>query len=321
MNRTTKIWLIAATVLILTGCMIFRGAMTVGKWKIGKLSEIDYETNRYEIEEAFGNISVLCDTADIVFVPSENGSSAIICYEEKNARHSVKVQDGALVIAVENTKKWYDYVRLISAGTPKITLQIPKGEYGALSIKTSTGDVDIPKEFSFESMDISMSTGDITSGASSKGLAKIKAGTGDITVEGVSAGAMECSVSTGKVTLNDLRCEGDVQIKVSTGKVKLRNVECKNLISTGNTGDLSLENVIASEKFSLERTTGEVEFDRCDAAELYIRSNTGRVHGSLLSSKIFICQSSTGSVNVPKTTSGGKCEVITSTGSIKITVE
>jgi hypothetical protein len=44
------------------------------------------------------------------------------------------------------------------------------------------------------------------------------------------------------------------------------------------------------------------------------------VKGSLKSGKTFVTKSSTGSVSVPSTT-GGKCDVATSTGNIKITVE
>jgi DUF4097 and DUF4098 domain-containing protein YvlB len=64
-----------------------------------------------------------------------------------------------------------------------------------------------------------------------------------------------------------------------------------------------------------------VKFERCDASELYIELDTGDVTGSLLSDKVFIAQSDTGRVNVPKSVTGGRCEITTDTGDIKITVE
>ena len=107
-------------------------------------------------------------------------------------------------------------------------------------------------------------------------------------------------------------------INVSTGKTNLTDIKCKSLISDGSTGDFSLKNVIATEKFSIERSTGDVKFDDCDANEIWIKTDTGDVTGKLLSEKIFITETSTGDVNVPKSTNGGKCEITTSTGDIYI---
>jgi DUF4097 and DUF4098 domain-containing protein YvlB len=123
------------------------------------------------------------------------------------------------------------------------------------------------------------------------------------------------------VTVCEVTCEDDVKLTVSTGKACLSGIRCANLTTTGDTGDLSLSDVIATGKFSIERNTGDVEFDACDAAELMVETDTGDVTGSLLTDKMFFAEADTGSVRVPKTTSGGRCEITTSTGDIRITIE
>ena len=65
----------------------------------------------------------------------------------------------------------------------------------------------------------------------------------------------------------------------------------------------------------------KTKFELCDAGELFIETDTGNVKGSLLSEKIFIVSSDTGRIDVPKSTSGGRCEIETDTGDIKITLE
>ncbi|MBQ1821155.1 MAG: DUF4097 family beta strand repeat protein [Clostridia bacterium] len=75
-----------------------------------------------------------------------------------------------------------------------------------------------------------------------------------------------------------------------------------------------------AEQISIERSTGDVRFEQCDAAELSIDTDTGDVTGSLRSDKVFIAQSHTGDVSVPGSTSGGKCRITTDTGDIRITV-
>lgn len=320
MSSKTKIWLTVGALSVLLGCIIFGGAMSVIKWDFTKLSTNKYETNNYEINEAFSSVSVNTDTADVSFLPSENSKCSVECYEQKNVKHTVTVKDGVLVIDIVDARKWYEYIG-INFGTQKITVYLPSGEYGALSVKSDTGDVKIPKDFAFESIEFSASTGDITNYASASQTVKIKTTTGRIKLENVSATSIDLSVSTGDVAVSGVTCEGDLSITVSTGKTKLTDVACKNLISGGNTGDISLKNVIATEKLSIERSTGDVNFEGCDAAEIFVITDTGDVRGSLLSEKVFIVNTDTGRKDVPDTITGGRCEITTDTGDVKITID
>ena len=320
MNRATKFWLVTASVLFLIGGIVFAGGMSVLKWDFTKLSFNKYETNVHTVGEEYGGISIVTETADVEFVISNDSETSVVCYEQITGRHSVSVKDGVLVIDLENTKKWYEYIG-INFGTPKITLTLPSGEYGDLKIKTSTGRVDIPSGIEFEDVDITASTGAVTNRASASGEVKLKTSTGSITLEDINAGSLHLSVSTGKITLDKIDCAGDVTVKVSTGKTVITDTQCVNLTSNGSTGSMILTNVIASGRFSLERSTGDVKFEKCDAAELHIETDTGDVKGSLLSEKIFVTETDTGRIDVPKTTAGGICEISTDTGNIKITIE
>ncbi|MCQ2427410.1 MAG: DUF4097 domain-containing protein, partial [Clostridia bacterium] len=82
-----------------------------------------------------------------------------------------------------------------------------------------------------------------------------------------------------------------------------------------------LKNVVTEGTIAIERSTGDVRFEGCDADELEISTDTGDVTGSLLSSKVFIAHSDTGRIDVPETTSGGKCKITTDTGDIKLSVK
>jgi len=320
MSKAVKIWLIVAISLILIGCILFAGVMTVLKWDFKKLSTNKYETNTYEIKEDFKSISIDTDTADIAFVPSKDPKCSVVCYEEENANHSVSVKDGALTVKRENNKKWYEYIG-INFESPKITVYIPEGEYGELKIRSSTGKLEIPNNFSFESIDVTATTGDVKLLSSAKNAIKIKVTTGKITVENVTAKSLILSASTGDITVSNVKCEGNITVNVSTGKTYLTNISCDSVRSEGDTGDITLKNVIASGKFSIERDTGDVKFEKCDAASISVETDTGDVTGSLLSEKIFFAESDTGKVSVPKSASGGRCEIETDTGDIKITVE
>jgi len=319
MRRRTKAWLMIAALLVLIGGILFAGVMTALKWDFMALETVKYETNTYEISDAFENISVNTDTADITFVISDDGNCRVTCYEEAAAGHSVAVADGTLTVERINTRSVYDFIGL-RFGSSKITVYLPKTEYKSLLIRGDTGDVEIPDDFSFETVEISLHTGDAALYASASEIMKVKTSTGGIRVDNISVGALDLSVSTGKVTVLSVACEENITVGVSTGKVHLTDVSCKNVISSGNTGDILLDHVIAEEGISVERSTGDVMFDRSDAAEIFVKTDTGDVTGSLLTEKIFVTQTDTGNVDVPKTVSGGRCEIITDTGDIQLDI-
>ncbi len=320
MSNAMKVWMIVAASLILVGCIIFVAVMTVLNWDFSKLSTQKCETNRYEITEAFQSLSINTNTADIVLISSENTSCTVVCYEKTNVKHTVTVKDGTLSIEAVDTRKWYNHIG-INFDKPTITVCIPEGEYGALSIHTKTGDTKISKNFQFESMEITQTTGDITNYASSSGDINLTTTTGSIRVESISAESLNLSVTTGMITVSHVDCKGDVTVNVRTGDCELTDLACKKLLSNGSTGDMTLTGVTASERFSIERSTGDVTLDGSDAAELFITTDTGDVVGSLLSEKIFIINTDTGDKEVPHTTSGGRCEITTDTGDIRLTIK
>ena len=82
-----------------------------------------------------------------------------------------------------------------------------------------------------------------------------------------------------------------------------------------------MDNVIAAKKFYIERSTGDVRFENSDATEIFVETGTGYVTGTLLTDKVFIIQTDTGNVDVPKSVDGSRCEIITDTGDIKITIK
>lgn len=320
MSKKNKSWIIVATSLLAVGLLLFTGAMIALDFDFAKLSTVKYETKTYEISEDFSKISIDADNTEIEFVLANNEQCKIVCMEEEKVKYSATVKDGTLTIDTVDTRKWYEHIG-VSFGKSKMTVYLPKAEYASLLIEGSTGGIEIPKDFAFETIDIDASTGDVACYASASEWMKITLSTGDICVENISAGALDLSVTTGKVTASDINCKGDITVDVSTGKTRLTDVSCKNVISSGSTGDILLKNVISTENFSIERSTGDITLEGSDAAELYVITSTGDVTGTLLSEKVFITETNTGSVNVPNTVTGGKCEITTSTGDIQIDIQ
>ncbi len=320
MNKKTKTWLLIATCLVLIGCLIFGGVMTVFGWNFKKLATTEYETNTYDFNDDYQDISIETKTANITVLPSENGKTSVVCYEPTRSKHKVTVENGILSVKICDERKWYDSIG-VNFDTPKLTIFLPQKEYGKLSVNSSTGKVEVAKEFSFHTVDILQSTGNVTSYACVTDTMKVKTTTGDICVENALANTIDLSVATGKITASSFKGNSDVTIDVTTGKANLNNIECKSIVSKGTTGSFNLTNVIATEGMNIERSTGGIVFNHCDAGAMNIKTTTGSIEGTLLTPKVFFVDVNTGSVDVPKSVTGGKCEIVSKTGNVKITVE
>jgi len=318
-KRHTNTWLVLASALIGIGLIAFVVVMTVLGWDFSKLSTVKYQTVDYAFTEDVDDIAIETDTADIVFAPSTDGVCRVICHERCDVTHTVTVKDGRLTVRVDQDRAWHTYIGIFW-GTPCITVELPAEDYATLMLETDTGDIDIPGGFTFDSIDITTDTGDISLLSSSEGHIGLETDTGDIRIEGMTAQSVAIDVSTGDVCVKDVVCAGDMLLEDNTGKIFFEGISCQSLSIEGDTGDVSLTDVAVTEKLRIELDTGDVAFKACDAASIFVETDTGDVTGTLLSDKNFNARSSTGRVRVPDTVSGGPCEITTDTGDIVISV-
>lgn len=296
-----KTMLIVAAVLTVFGLALFAGAFAASGWDFSKFSTVKMETNTCKAEGDFRDIEIRTDTADVAFALSTDGRCTVVCEERETQKHTVSVENGTLkIIASADQRKWYEYIGIFTA-SESVTVYLPEESYGALVVDGDTGRVSIPEAFSFESVEI-------------------KTHTGDISIQGIRAGQLDLSASTGRIRVASVTCEGAVSARVSTGRTELTDVTCASLISTGSTGSITLKNVAAAGSMAIERDTGNVRFEGSDAAEITVKTDTGHVTGTLRTEKVFITKTDTGAVRVPDTTTGGRCEITTDTGDIRIEI-
>ena len=322
MKKSTIIMFIIAGAMVLFGAGLFAGAMSTDGWRFEGLSTWDFVYNTYDVDEAFTDVCIESDTADISFAKAKNGKCYVDYQGYAYSECQVEVVDGTLHIKLLDTREWYEYISIsFYTQSAVLTIYLPEDAYETLTIKESTGDVNIPEYFTFESIELEASTGDLTVCCDIAGTCSITTDTGDVEVQSVSVGALAIRTSSGDITVTDVACAGNTGVNVGSGKVNLTNVTCLDLTTTGGTGDITLRNVVASGDMDIERGTGDVTFDGCDAASMQITTNTGDVTGTLLSDKIFVYKTDTGKVRLPQTTTGGTCNITTSTGNIILAIQ
>lgn len=317
--------MIAKKILLITGGAVLAAGLILGGitfavygFDPAKMSTTKYVTKTYDVEGDFKDIKISGDTEDIFFEKADDGVCKVVSLEEDDRPHTVEVDNNTLNINRVKKSHWSIGITFES---PKMTVYLPKALYEDLNIDSDTGDITIPEDFSFDSLSFDLDTGDVKVSSKVQNEVSIKTDTGDIELTGIDASDLKLESDTGKITVNDTDIKGDISIREDTGKVALDKVTCEVLTSEGDTGDMSLKDVTVKSTIRITRSTGDVRFDGCDSDEIYVKTSTGDVTGTLLSDKVFVTESDTGSIKVPDSTEGGRCEIITDTGDIKIEVK
>jgi len=254
-------------------------------------------------------------------VASEDGVCRVECVNFANESYAVNVDNGTLTIAKDDDRAWHENIRLFSIGDTYVRIYMPEESYTSLEIHESTGDIEMPAAFTFAHAVLRTSTGDICWLAPVSEELSITTDTGDAELRGTSPRSLALKTDTGDVSVSEVRDAKQISIETETGKVELAHAGCTSLSADSNTGDIALKNVIVDELLTIKTDTGDLVFDCSDAAEIFVQTNTGDVTGTLISAKVFLIETNTGDVDVPKSVTGDRCEIITDTGNIELRIE
>ena len=272
MKRKLINYILKTFMVVFLCAMVFGAASCTHNHKV---------TKTYEVDSVVESISISAKKeANISIEPSTDGKIRVVAITHTKVNCNVTTDGTTLLVDIEDTRNFLG--RLGEIHSPKVIVYLPAGEYTNLKIETTTGNTNVPADFSFAS----------------------------ITING----------ATGKIHC-DAQVKDSINITNTTGEVSINNVTTNTINIKVSTGDINLTNVITTGKMCLETTTGNIKFDGCDGAEIHATATTGSIQGSLLSSKIFLTSTKTGKVTVPHTTSGGVCDLSTSTGTINITIK
>ena len=338
MNHTLKA-IITAVALIFTGAVLAGcGLLGMnGTWDMltGSTAPV---TTQETITGDFTNIDINILWADLEILPSTDGTCHYIAKTYDSMFCSAEVENGTLKIGQDDNRKWYQHIG-INWDTTSLKLYLPKDAYDQLTILGRTSDVTIPNDFTFENAQITTSTGDVVLNCQVAKQLNVTCSTGHITVRDTSSETITAAVSTGDIKLARITCDSlstststgfcrmenvavaqNLSATSNTGGKYLTNVTCGSLNMKATTGDTELTNVVVSGDARLQSSTGDWTFDRFDAANITMNTDTGDVEGTFLSEKIFFVDTDTGDVVVPRTTTGGTCQITTDTGDIEIDI-
>lgn len=311
----------AAFAAVLAGCIVMGVGfmMTGGNWReLGTESTVTY--TEY-FDGYFDSLSVRLSTSDLHLELSQDGKNRAEISRNEKTDVTLKIANGELTIGETDNRSWVDHIAFFSFGESRVTLYLTESAYESAYLHLSTGDVFVAEDFTFGDLSIRVSTGDVISRARVSGSLTVKGTTGSKTLSGVgSCESIRVDGSTGDVSIRDADCT-TMQIGGNTSDVELNNIAAGDITIDVTSGDIEMKNVVAKGTLEAKATTGNIEFDLCDGAEVVFKTTTGDIEGSLLSGKMFDAAATTGDVRVPASDrNGGECKVNTNSGDIDITV-
>lgn len=304
--------------LIITGSVLFVTGAAVAAIGYANGQGVKSEEREFNDLESFENFNINLGISELEIKPSTDSTSKVVVNETKYDQHEVEVKDNTLYVTGVNKRKWYEYVFSWSFFNKiKVTVYVPEGTYNTFKAKTSTGTIVVPENYSFATFTAKTSTGSIKSKATVTNELVAESSTGSLNLDGTNAKSMSLKTSTGSINVKNADVDEMITANSSTGSINLENVNCNDLKIGDSSGSVRLKNVLVPNHIEVKTSSGSVRMEECDADTLYVKTSTGSVNLKLLSDKVFQARSGTGSIHVPTSTTGGLCEIYTSTGSIR----
>lgn len=341
MKTTTKIAAIVAVVLILLGLTLACISSGIIGNDMTQLNTVTLTQTTHTIAEPFENIRIHTSVG-IQILPASGSECTVVCDDSENQYHAVSVENGTLVVKQITEHQMMQFNVMIMEN-PSVTVYLPESQYEDLSIDGSSGDImDVDPSFTFRNVQLKVSSGSIRFRANLVNDLTVSTSSGDILLENVHADAIRTTATSGSITLSGCEAQQDISVQTSSGDIHVTDTKAAGSLHTGATsgqveltdvtamsmtgksssGDLQLYNVVIHGHLSLEATSGSISLDSSDAQSLVIQTSSGDVSGTLLSPKFFITHTSSGSVKTSDPDpAGGRCEITTSSGNIKMTAK
>ena len=168
--------------LIVLGGIALVGGAAVLAYGIhkGKIND-GFVTNEYVLEEDADNISIDVSTANVHFEKAEDDKIKVDYTKKEKVYHSVSVSNKLLTIKQIDERKWYQkYLFNFNWRSMDIAVYLPETDYSDVTIDTNTGNISIPKDFTFANMTLESDTGNMTINSKASGDIDIKVHTGNV---------------------------------------------------------------------------------------------------------------------------------------------
>lgn len=297
-----KRYIALSVLLIIIGLTLCIVPICLSGFRFLDMFEGNSVQKTYEIVGDIASINIKDLDSDVMIRKSSDGVSKIVYYDNNRYTTNISVENGALTISSDYDGKWYNYIGVMGSDKDAV-IYLAKDVYDSLYVDSDTCDIKNTEGVSFNSINISLDTGDVE-------LALID------------GKEINVSTDTGDISIKSSAIEGGVTLEADTGDIDLFRLNCNALKIDVDTGDVELHDVKGTQGIKVETSTGDVDIEDCRGYEIDIKTTTGDIEGYFMDVNwTFVTKTSSGRVIVPKNTEGYICKLTTRSGDIEIRID
>ena len=323
-------------ILIVVGLVLMIYALFQTKFDVSALAAAECEMKTQTVSQPFDRISANTADLNVILSLAPDGVCVVEYPEGETVHVTVKTENGALVVSQDAFAKFPFNILPIVPRFPKVEIRLPEREYASLAAKTGNGDVSVPSDFCFQSVEIRTKSGNLSFSASAEqtrlwatsgnisvcggsvGAAEAESTSGNILFENVRAASLYSHSTSGKTLFSSVECGGALDASATSGTVELSGVTCGALSANTSSGRVRAENTVCASHLSAATTSGDIRLADCDAQTISVKSTSGDVDARILTPKRVRWKTASGSVSVPDDADGGQMNVTTTSGSIRV---
>ncbi|MBQ7499986.1 MAG: DUF4097 family beta strand repeat protein [Clostridia bacterium] len=326
MKKSKRIILIVAAVCFFVGLVIIFSAYAANGFRfIGTFGSDSGEIITEKIRESFSKIEFNCDSGDLVIYESDDGGCTVSYPDSGRHKYTVEVVDGKLTVTDTDERNWFEKLFLYNGSSP-VSVKLPKTEIDRISVSSLSGDITLSGG-TFKEADINVKSGDIEVNTAVNKSVRIESTSGDIRIGGsnnpvkLSCEKLTIGSTSGDILIDGVAGDTDISVNSHSGDIYLDSSECGNLDVSLTSGDIDIVDFRVKDTLSINVTSGDVCFRNSDAGDIDITLTSGDVTGTLLTEKIFSCNTASGDISIPQTSGGGRCSIRTTSGDISLKIK
>lgn len=223
---------IVSTLVIVTVVCVIVAAVVLGRRARAAMDESRdntksaYTQMNADISDAFTSIEIeAAEDMDVRFALSIDEMSHVSYYDSDKLTHSVRVENGTLVIFCTDDRGIASGLGL--GDDPYITVSIPDGDYERISVVTGEGSISAGMELDCRSMELTTGKGDISVTNITADTLTLATQSGDITLATAAAGSVSVTSETGDFSIMNIDAK-TANIFTDKGMAECYNVTVEN---------------------------------------------------------------------------------------------
>ncbi len=252
----------------------------IGVLLIGCAGRKDFTPYTKDYETTVTAVNLMLDVSEIEVKKSDGDKITLHYYDTAENFYNVKEENGVLSVSRSNLGELQENIRfgLGMKKYYKVTLSLPDGYAGELTLQTTSGDV-VLKGISSEKVKIKVKSesGDVKADSVSVSALDIDGKTSEIILKKTNANDVSVVTVAGEVITSDSEC-AQYTVKGEAAEVELKNVSIGEVSVTLTTGDTELVNVKIGSSIHVSSTAGDISADGLDASNCTVTSKNGDIY-------------------------------------------